>query len=112
MDINLDKKKFLLVDNSEKGTVNTDTVFEYSQNGNIVTAVYYGGSIQHGNILATLKGRQLDMVYLCLTNGGDLKAGKALADITMSKDKKLMLSLQWQWLNDSQESGTSEYIEY
>lgn len=111
MDINFNQKKFLLIDNSESGTVNTDTVFEYSQKGDIVTAVYQGGSILHGNILATLKGRQLDMVYQCLTHDGDLKAGKALAEITLSTDNKLKLSLQWQWLNDSQETGTSEYIE-
>jgi hypothetical protein len=40
-----------------------------------------------------------------------LKAGKAIATITFSKNNKLKLNLDWQWLTGERDSGNSEYIE-
>jgi ribosomal protein S18 acetylase RimI-like enzyme len=42
---NFNGKTFALVQNSDNGKVNTDTVFKYKQEENLVTADYYGGSI-------------------------------------------------------------------
>lgn len=112
MKYDFNNKKFVLLENSESGTVNSDTIFEYRQEGNLVTANYHGGSIRYGKIIATLHGDQLDMLYQCFTNDNQLKAGKAIADISMTKDGKIKLSLEWEWLTDPYEKGTSEYIEY
>lgn len=109
--VNFNNKKFFLVENSENGTVNSETVFEYKQEGNLVTAIYYGGNITNGNIIAVLKDNQLEMLYHCLTIENQLKAGKAIADISITKNNKIKLSLNWQWLNDDQNKGVSEYIE-
>lgn len=109
---NFHNKKFVLLENSESGTVNSETIFEYKQDGNLVTADYHGGSVVYGKIIAKLNGNQLEMLYQCLTNEKELKAGKATADISLTKDNKLKLSLKWQWLSDQNEKGTSEYIEY
>ena len=38
--INFNNKRFILIDNSENGKVNSDTIFEYKQDGNLVTADY------------------------------------------------------------------------
>jgi len=37
---NFDNKKFALIQNSESGQVNSETVFEYKQNENLVTVDY------------------------------------------------------------------------
>lgn len=108
---NFNNKTFALVDNSSEGKVNHDTVFNYKQEGNIVTADYYGGSIVYGKIIAILKGDELEMLYECVTTNSELKAGKALAKISLSEQHKLKLLLDWQWLNGGLEKGTSEYIE-
>lgn len=109
--INFNNKKFALVQNSDNGQVNTDTVFEYKQDDNLVTADYYGGSIKYGKIIAKLTDEQLDMLYQCLTTDNQLKAGKAIAHITLTENNKIKLSLEWEWLTNSSEKGKSEYIE-
>ncbi|RKN81047.1 hypothetical protein [Ulvibacterium marinum] len=108
---NFNNKKFTLLQNTDNGQVDSKTIFEYKQDGNLVTADYFGGSIKYGKIIAKLKGNKLNMLYQCLTTDNELKAGKAVADITLSDNGKLKLSLVWEWLTDKNEKGRSEYVE-
>ena len=108
---NFNKKTFALLQNTEGGQVNAETVFKYKQKGNLVTADYTGGSVVYGKIIAQLEGDTLNMLYQCLTADNQLKAGKAMAKITKTSNGKIKLSLDWEWLNDSQTKGQSEYIE-
>lgn len=108
---NLNNKKFALINNSENGEVDATTLFEYQQKEHLVTADYHGGTIVYGKIIAYLKEDTLDMLYQCLTTENELKAGKAIAKISTTKNGKLKLSLQWQWLNEVGDKGVSEYIE-
>lgn len=108
---NFNNKKFALVDNSKNGEVNTDTIFEYKQDGDLVTADYAGGTVKYGKIIAHLNNDELNMVYQCLTIENELKAGKAIATISTSEHNKIQLKLKWQWLTDDNDSGESEYIE-
>jgi len=64
--IDFNNKVFSLLENSENGKVNSETIFEYKQKGNLVTADYYGGTIKYGKIIANLKENKLDMLYLCI----------------------------------------------
>jgi hypothetical protein len=108
---NFNRKTFALVQNTEGGQVNAETVFKYKQKGNLVTADYAGGSVIYGKVIAHLEGDTLNMLYQCLTTDNELKAGKAIAKATWTKDEKIKLSLNWEWLNDSQTKGQSEYME-
>jgi len=108
---NLNNKTFSLLENSENGKVNTDTIFEYSQQGNLVTADYYGGTIKYGKIIGHLHEDRMDMLYQCLTIDNELKAGKALAKITLTTLGKIKMTLEWEWLTGDSHQGTSEYIE-
>ncbi|MFK8060844.1 MAG: hypothetical protein AB8B78_12230 [Polaribacter sp.] len=110
-EFNFNNKIFYLLENSESGKVNSETVFKYQQKENIVTADYTGGTIKYGKIIATLQNDILNMVYQCVTSENELKAGKAIAKVSFTKDNKIHLKLNWQWLNDNQEKGVSEYIE-
>jgi hypothetical protein len=94
-EIDFNKKTFSLLENSEKGTVNSDAVFTYTQKGNLVTADYSGGTVVYGKIIARLKEMELDMLYQCLTTSNELKAGKAIAAISFSENGKIKLRLQW-----------------
>jgi hypothetical protein len=109
--IDLHNKTFLLVENSKKGTVNSETQFHYSQKGQLVTAEYYGGPIVYGKIIALLKNDTLDMLYQCLTTDNELKTGKAMGKITFTENNKMKMKLNWQWLDKTKEKGTSVYIE-
>ncbi|NNF00007.1 MAG: hypothetical protein HKN25_13380 [Pyrinomonadaceae bacterium] len=109
--INLNGREFCLETNSKNGEVSYETVFRYSQDGELVTAEYGGGSIRHGRIV----GRQtdegnLDMVYHCMTTAGELKAGKAEAMVSLDRGR-VRLDLRWEWLSGDRSSGTSSYVE-
>lgn len=104
-------KKFALIENSENGQVNSETVFEYKQDGNLVTADYFGGTIRYGKIIAELNGDRLNMLYQCLTTANQLKAGKAKAKISLTNEGNMKLSLSWEWLTNGNDKGRSEYIE-
>ena len=108
---NFNNKRFALIQNSESGRVNSETIFEYKQDNNLVTADYYGGSIEYGKIIADLQDDELCMLYQCLTTDKQLKAGKAKAKISLTNTGKIKLSLNWEWLTDSNEKGYSEYVE-
>jgi len=108
---NFDNKRFALIKNSESGQVNSETIFKYKQNDNLVTADYYGGTIIYGKIIAYLKDDDLNMLYQCLTTDNQLKAGKASAKITLTDAGIMKLSLYWEWLTNENEKGISEYLE-
>lgn len=108
---NFDRKRFALLQNSESGQVSSQTVFDYRQEGELVTADYFGGSVRYGKIIAKLNGDQLEMLYQCMTKDRELKAGKATAAVSKSADGKIKLLLDWQWITGGQEQGQSEYIE-
>jgi len=109
--INFNNKRFLLLENSENGKANTDTIFDYKQDGDMVTEDYHGGTIKYGKIIAIHAGDKLDMLYQCVTNDNELKAGKAIADVSLTREGRIRLTLNWEWLGDKRESGTSDYIE-
>lgn len=108
---NFNNKTFALLENSNNGKVDTETIFKYKQEGNLVTAEYYGGTIKYGKIIAELKGSELKMLYQCFTTDNQLKAGKAIAKISLTENSKIKLSLDWEWLNEENLKGKSEYIE-
>jgi hypothetical protein len=108
---NFNNRKFALIQNSESGQVTSDTIFEYKQQDNLVTADYFGGTVKYGKIIADLKDDELNILYQCLTNDNQLKAGKAIAKISLTNQGKIKLSLNWEWLTNGNEKGVSEYIE-
>lgn len=110
-EINFNNKTFSLLENSENGKVNSETIFKYKQEGNLVTANYYGGNIKYGKIIANLSNNTLNMLYQCITTENELKAGKAIAEISLTINNKMKLKLNWEWLGDKNEHGISEYIE-
>ncbi|TXG36555.1 hypothetical protein [Seonamhaeicola maritimus] len=108
---NINNKIFSLVENSENGEVNSETLFRYKQEKTLITADYNGGTIKYGKIIGYLEKDEINMLYQCLTVDNELKAGKAVAKISLDKNNKIKLKLNWVWLNDKSGKGTSEYIE-
>ena len=104
-------KRFAVIENSDNGEVNTQTIFHYQQKGNLVTADYSGGTITYGKIIADLRDDRLNMLYQCLTVDNELKAGKALAKIRLTENGKIKLTLDWEWLDEENAKGRSEYLE-
>lgn len=109
--VNFNNKTFSLVENSKNGTVTSKTIFKFKQDDNLVTADYSGGGIRYGKIVSKYENKMLHMLYQCLTEEGELKAGKAIAQISLNEKSKIRLELDWEWMGDTKQKGSSEYIE-
>lgn len=110
--INLNKKIFKALSNSDNGEVGDDTVFYYSQKDNIISAEYSGGEIIKGNLIGKqLEDGKFDFVYHHINSNGALKIGKCLSSAILVENDKIKLLEEWQWLSDDFSSGTSELIE-
>lgn len=109
--LSFNNKKFVLVQNSKTGKVNSETLFFYKQERDLVTADYQGGTVRYGKIIALLENDKLDMLYQCVTDEGQLKAGKALATVSFTESQKIRLKLNWEWITGEISRGNSEYIE-
>jgi len=108
----LDGKTFRSVANSANGEVSAETLFHYRQRGDIVTAVYEGGGIRHGQLLArVLPGGQLDMRYHHLNAAGQFMLGQCLSTPERLPDGRLRFKERWQWLSGDRSAGTSEIEE-
>jgi hypothetical protein len=46
-----------------------------------------------------------------MTIDDELKAGKAIAQISVNEDNKIQLKLDWEWLGSKNDKGISEYLE-
>jgi len=109
--INFNDKTFSLIANSKNGAVGAETIFKFKQEGNLVTADYEGGGIVYGKIIAKLVSNELQMLYQCLNTANELRAGKAIAQISFNAEDKIKLRLKWEWLEGDHNTGVSEYIE-
>ena len=90
----------------------TQAHLHYRQQGDIVTAVYEGGGIRLGQLLArVLPGGQLDMRYHHLNAAGQLMLGQCLSTPECLPDGRLRFKESWQWLSGDRSAGTSEIEE-
>jgi hypothetical protein len=112
MKYDLEGKVFRSIANSANGEVSAATVFHYRQQGDIVTAIYSGGGILHGQLLArVLPSGQLDMRYHHLNASGQFMLGKCLSTPELLPDGRLKFKEAWQWLSGDRSAGKSEIEE-
>jgi len=110
--INLDGKHFSPTENSKGGRVASDAVFSFSQTGRSFTADYSGAGFTHGHLIGAFKtGTMAELVYHCRADDGALEAGEAAAEFSRDANGRLRIEMNWRWLNGSQKSGQSSYLE-
>jgi hypothetical protein len=110
--INLNKKTFKAISNSDNGEVSEYTLFYYSQNENIISAEYNGGKIIKGNLIGKqLDNGDFDFVYQHINSNNEIKIGKCLSRAILQNNGKITLLEKWQWLCDDMSQGASELIE-
>ena len=62
--MNYNNKRFRTVENSENGETTAETIFEYKQNGNIITSEYSGGQIVIGHLIGLVdENGNIEMRY-------------------------------------------------
>lgn len=106
--IDYNNKVFLSLNNSKTGEVTSDTVFYYHQNKNIVTAIYSGGEILSGHLIAIADDNgKLDMRYHHVNTNNELMTGKCISTPEILENGKIRLYEKWQWTNGDKSKGES-----
>ena len=106
--ISYDGRKFRSIQNSATGEVGRDTIFQYHQTGNIVTAEYIGGDVVSGHLIAICDSEgALDMRYHHINTGGELMTGVCRSTPEILTDGRIRLHEEWQWASGDRSSGES-----
>jgi len=108
MKINLDNKRFKVLNNSENGNVGAETIFIYRQSGDIIFAEYYGGDILKGQLLGKFVNEEyLEFAYQHLNTEKEIMTGKCKSFPEIDNDGKIILNEIWQWTCKDNSCGKS-----
>lgn len=108
MKINYHQRVFRAVSNSDNGAVDTDTLFEYQQQDNILTATYQGIHIRHGQLIGIVDEEgHINMRYQQVNHQGELMTGTCQSTPHILPDGKIRLLESWQWTSGDCSSGQS-----
>jgi hypothetical protein len=108
--ISLDGIRMRVVSTGEGGEVNTETLFEFTQDGSVVSAHYAGGKVRLGYLVGTISEEGLHFRYAQVDNTGRIDGGYSTCEIERTAEGRLQLAEHFKW--DSREgSGTNLYEE-
>ena len=108
MKINYDNKKFRPIQNTQNGETSEETIFEYKQNGNILTSEYSGGKIQKGHLLGLVDDNgAIEMRYHQVNDNGQLMTGICFSKPEILENGKIRLHENWQWTSGDKSKGNS-----
>ena len=106
--INYNNKQFKSVTNTENGETSSDTIFEYKQEGNILTAHYSGGKISTGHLIGIVDDKgEIDMRYHQVNTKGEIMTGKCFSTPEILPNGKIRLHEQWEWTSGDFSKGAS-----
>ncbi len=111
--ISYHNKKFRATINSAGGNVTDETIFYYTQDGNIVTATYSGGEIICGHLMALAdQNGNLKMRNHHVNVSGNLMTGECSSTPEILVNGKIRLHEKWQWTSGDMSSGESIVEEF
>nr|WP_299071849.1 n-acetylglutamate synthase [uncultured Allomuricauda sp.] len=106
--MNYDKKRFRPVQNTENGETSAETIFEYRQSGNILTAEYEGGQIKKGHLIGLVSDDgTIEMRYHQVNTKGELMTGICFSKPKIMENGKIRLYETWEWTSGDKSKGTS-----
>lgn len=105
---NYDNKTFRSVSNSDNGEVSSETIFHYSQEGEIITAQYSGGEIIKGHLIGKVdQNGVINMRYHHINQEGELMTGKCISTPERLENGKIRLNESWEWTSGDFSKGES-----
>lgn len=106
--MNYNNKKFKAIANSPNGETSEETIFEYIQDGNILTSEFKGGLIKYGHLLGLVDDKgNIDMRYHQINTRGELMTGKCISQPEILPNGKIRLFEEWQWTSGDLSTGKS-----
>jgi len=104
--MNLQGKKFKSISSSGNAEVDSNTVFEYRQKGNIVWATYEGGEILFGTLSGRWENEKLIFTYQHQNLKREFLTGKC-ESIPELVNGKIRLHEKWRWTCNDYSNGES-----
>ena len=105
---NLHFKQFKNISNTDNGEVNSQTIFEYFQDGDNIWANYHGGEIKSGFLEGKKSSENgFEIIYSHTNTKGKKRKGKCKTEVSFTKEGKTVLNEFWQWTNGDKSKGTS-----
>lgn len=99
---------FKPVETSSTSQTETDTIFKYEQDGEMVTATYSGGNIRFGQIIGRVDADGiLEMRYQHLDRDGELMTGYCKTTPEILPSGKIRLHEKWRWTCGHRSTGRS-----
>lgn len=106
--MNYHNKKFRPVSNTENGETSEETLFQYKQEGNILTCSYSGGQIVSGQLIGLVDpDGNIDMRYQQVNQKGELMTGICKSVPEILSDGRIRLHETWQWTSGDCSKGNS-----
>lgn len=106
--INYHDRFFRPVVNTENGEADTETLFHYRQEGDLVWATYGGGRIRFGTLVARIAADgSLDMRYQHMNGEGELLTGVCRSVPERLPAGRLRLHESWRWTCGDGSEGRS-----
>ena len=106
--MNYNDKRFKPVQNSENGETSEDTIFEYHQEGNILTSEYSGGQIKKGHLIGLVDEEgNIEMRYHQVNIKGELMTGVCFSTPEILANGKIRLHEAWKWTSGDCSKGNS-----
>lgn len=99
--ISFDKIKMRVVSTAESGEVNTETLFEFTQDDSIISAKYSGGKIQLGFLVGKIIGTKVHFRYAQIDVEGRIDSGHSSCDVSQTTNGRIRLLEHFEW--DSRE---------
>jgi hypothetical protein len=89
--LNYDGRNFVSVENTNNGEVSSKTYFEYKQEGNILTALYFGGEIIKGVMIGLVnENGGLEFNYNHVNSKNEIRGGTCISIPTILPDGRKM----------------------
>ena len=106
--MNYNNRTFRAVLTEINGETTIETVFEYKQDGAIVTSEYSGGEIHKGHLIGLVDANgNIEMRYHQVNKKGVLMTGSCFSKPEIMKNGKVRLHETWQWTSGDKSSGKS-----
>lgn len=109
--ISLNGIKMHVVSTADGGEVNFATIFDFTQDGSIVTARYSGGKIKLGYLVGIMNSSgSLQFRYTQVDNDGRLDGGYSTCEVSRMVDGRVRLLEHFKW-ESRQGTGTNVFEE-
>lgn len=106
--MNYNNKVFKPISNTENGETSNETIFQYKQVGNIVTATYSGGKIIQGHLIGLVDSfGNIEMRYHQVNEKNELMTGICKSKHEILANGKIRLHEAWEWTSGDKSTGTS-----